>query len=149
MIERGEAGRLTSGDSRGARGAAVGVHGLTGERLWEAVCLLTRCFHENPNFVGLFPDEGARSRALPRMFAAGLRDAMGFGHVYAATRGAGDELMGVAAWLPPGAFPLSPGRQLRALPGMAGVLAAAPRSARRLLGYTATITKLHPVQPYW
>jgi hypothetical protein len=68
------------------------------------------------------------------MFAAGLRDALGFGHVYAAMRGVEgatiDELAGVAVWLPPGAFLLSATRQLRALPGMAGVLAAAPRARR-------------------
>ena len=57
--------------------------------------------------------------------------------------------MGVAAWLPPGAFPLSTERQLRALPGMAGMLAAAPRSALRLPRYTASIARLHPAQPYW
>jgi len=69
---------------------------------------------------------------VPRTFAAGLRDALGFGHVYAAmreVRGATrDELAGVAVWLPPGAF---------------------PRSARRLLRYTAGTARLHPAQPYW
>jgi ribosomal protein S18 acetylase RimI-like enzyme len=88
------------------------------------------------------------------MFAAGLRDALDFGLVHAATRGAGkipgaDELAGVAAWLPPGAFPLSATRRLRALPGMAGVIVAAPRSTRRLLSYTAGIERSHPARPYW
>ena len=127
--------------------------GLPGERLGEAAGLLARCFHANPNFTDLFPNDRARARALPRMFAAGLQDALGFGHVYAAVRksgnAAGEELAGVAAWLPPGEFPLSATRQLRALPHMAGVLAAAPRSARRLLRYTAGIAKLHPARPYW
>jgi ribosomal protein S18 acetylase RimI-like enzyme len=133
--------------------AEVRVIELPTERLGEAAGLLARCFHDNPNFVDLYPDQSARFRALPRMFAAGLRDALGFGHVYAAMRETGssarDELAGVAAWLPPGAFPLSPRRQLRALPGMAGVLAAAPRSALRLLRYTAGIARMHPAQPYW
>jgi hypothetical protein len=57
------------------------------------------------------------------MFAAGLRDTLSFGHVYAATREVGsstrDQLAGVAVWLPPGAFPLSAARQLRAPPDMA------------------------------
>jgi ribosomal protein S18 acetylase RimI-like enzyme len=131
----------------------VRVIELPRERLDEAAGLLARSFNSNLNFVNLFPNEGARSRALPRLFAAGLRDAVSFGHVYAAMRGVEGatrgELAGVAVWLPPGAFPLSAARQLRALPGMAGVLAAAPRSARRLLGYTAGIARLHPAQPYW
>ncbi len=153
MVENGEAGRQVSGDRQKGTKAEVRVIGLPGNRLGEAAGVLARSFHTNPNFVDLFPDEGARSRALGRLFAAGLRDALGFGHVYAATREAGnstgDELAGVAVWLPPGAFPLSTARQLRALPGMAGVLAAAPRSALRLLRYTASIARLHPAQPYW
>jgi hypothetical protein len=104
----------------------VRVIGLPGERLVEAAGLLARCFQSEPNFVNFFPEEGARSRARSRMFAAGLRDALGFGYVYAAMRGVEggtrDELAGVAVWLPPGAFPLSAAWQLRALPGMAGVL---------------------------
>jgi GNAT superfamily N-acetyltransferase len=83
------------------------------------------------------------------MYDARLRDASRFGHVYGATREVksftGDKLAGVANWLPPGAFPLSATRQLHALPHMA----AAPRSAHRLLGYTAGMAKLHPAQPYW
>ena len=43
----------------------------------------------------------------------------------------GDELVGVAVWLPLGAFPLSAARQLRALPRVAGVLSAAPARRHR------------------
>lgn len=152
MAEHGGAGRQIPG-SRKETKAQVRVVSLPGERLEEAVAVLIHCFHDNPNFVDLFPGDRARSRALPRMFAAGLRDASGFGHVYAAERrveaSAGEDLAGVAVWLPPGAFPLTAARQLHALPRMAGVLAAAPRSARRLLRYTAGIARLHPAQPYW
>jgi ribosomal protein S18 acetylase RimI-like enzyme len=131
----------------------VRVTGLPAERLGEAAGLLAHCFRTNPNFVDLFPNERVRSHVLPRMFAAGLWDATGFGHVYAATREAkglsGDELVGVAVWLPPGAFPLSTARQVRALPRMVSLLAAAPRSALRFLRYTAGITGRHPAQPHW
>ena len=153
MVERGEAGRLVPGNSQEGIKEEVRVIGLPGNRLGEAAGILARSFHTNPNFVDLFPDERARSHALPRMFAAGLRDALGFGCVYAAVRGvkgaARGEVAGVAVWLPPGAFPLSMVRQLRALPDMVGVLAAAPRSAGRILRYTASIARLHPAQPYW
>ena len=147
-----EVRRVPAGPQQGKK-AEVRVIGLPRVRLGEAANLLACSFHDNPNFKDLFPGERARSRALPRMFAAGLRDALDFGHVYAAMRGVEgattDELAGVAAWLPPGAFPLSAARRLRALPGMVGVLAAAPRSTRRLLSYTAGIARLHPPQPYW
>jgi len=153
MIEQDETRHRVSGIPQKAMKENFSMIGLPRERLGEAAELLARCFYTNPNFIDLFPGQRAQSLALRRMFAAGLRDALGFGHVYAATRKAerstGDELVGMALWLPPGAFPLSAARQLRALPGMAGVLAAAARSARRLLRYTASIARLHPAQPYW
>jgi hypothetical protein len=68
-------------------------------RLYEAADVLTRSFLANPNFVDLFPDEKARARPLPHVQRACLRDALGMGRVYAASRG--DALVGVAAWLPP------------------------------------------------
>ena len=152
MQEKNETRHQIAGPEEGML-EGVRVTCLPAERLGEAAGLLARCFRANPNFVELFPDEGAHSRVLPRMFAAGLRDVSRFGHVYAAMRevrgSTGDELVGVAVWLPPGAFPLSAARQLRALPRVAGVLSAAARSARRLLRYTAGIARLHPVQPYW
>jgi ribosomal protein S18 acetylase RimI-like enzyme len=132
---------------RESMSADVRVIELPGDRLAEAADLLARSFQDNPNFVDLFPDEGARARVLPHVQQAGLRDALGMEHVYAAIRGG--EILGVAVWLPPGAFPLSPRRQLRALPDMVHVLAAAPRSIPRLLRFMAGLAKLHPAQPYW
>jgi GNAT superfamily N-acetyltransferase len=129
------------------QGADLRVIELPEDRLDEATGILTRSFLANPNFVDLFPEEEARARALPHVQRACLRDALGVGRVYAASFG--DELLGVAAWLPPGGLPLSPLRQLRALPDMVRVLAAAPRSLGRLLRFTAGVTKFHPAQPYW
>ena len=153
MVEYDEAGRLIPSDSQKGMEEEVRLVGLPGNRLGEAAGVLARGFHANPNFVDLFPSEVARSRALPHLQTASLRDALGFGHVYAAARramgSAGDELVGVAAWLPPGGFPLSPRRQFRALPDMARILAAAPRSSLRLVRFMNSLTRLHPAQPYW
>jgi len=138
-----------SHDTRSASNltADVRVIQLPGDRLAEAAGVLARSFHESPNLVHLFPHARARARALPRLQRACLRDALGFGHVYAATlRG---EVVGVAAWLPPGAFPLSSRRQLRVLPDTARMLAASPRSTPRLLRFMAGVRRLHPAQPYW
>src|ERR687894_2608660 len=101
-------------------GAGVRVFELPEDLLVEAAGVLTRSFLANPNFVNLFPDEEIRARALPHVQRACLRDALRAGHVYMASRGG--EILGVAAWLPPGGFPLSARRQL----------AAAPRSLGRL-----------------
>lgn len=128
-------------------GAGVRVFELTEDLLAEAAGVLTRSFLTNANFVDLFPDEEVRARALPHVQRACLRDALRAGHVYAASRGG--EIVGVAAWLPPGAFPLSARRQLAAAPDMARVFAAAPRSLGRLLRFTSGLAKLHPAQPHW
>lgn len=110
-------------------GADVLVTELPDHRLEEAARVLARGFRYSPNFVDLFPDEEVRYRVLPLLRRACLRDALGFGRVYAASRDG--EPGGVAAWLPPGAFPLAPRRQLRMMPEMLRVLAAAPRSVLR------------------
>jgi GNAT superfamily N-acetyltransferase len=128
-------------------GAGVRVSELPDDLLVEAAGVLTRSFLTNPNFVNLFPDEEVRARALPHVQRACLRDALRAGHVYMASRGG--EILGVAAWLPPGGFPLSARRQLAAAPDMARVLAAAPRSLGRLLRFTSGLAKLHPAQPHW
>lgn len=86
--------------TRAGTGTGVWVGELSGHRVAEAAGVLARGLRDNPNFVDLFPDEEARARALPRLQEACLRDALGFGHVHAASRG--DELVGISAWLPPG-----------------------------------------------
>jgi ribosomal protein S18 acetylase RimI-like enzyme len=153
MAEHDKAVRRVPGDLRKETKAEVRVIRLPIERQGEPADFFARSFHTNPNFMDLFSDERARSLALSRRFAAGLRDASGLGHVYAATReaesSAADELAGVAVWLPPCAFPLSAARQLRTLPSMAGVMATAPLSTPRLLRYPVGIARLHPAQPYW
>jgi ribosomal protein S18 acetylase RimI-like enzyme len=133
---------------RESMSADVRVIELPRDRLAEAAGVLARSFRDNPNIIDLFPEEEVRTRVLPHVFAAGLRDALDFGHVYAAAMRA-DEIVGVATWLPPGAFPLSLGRQLRVLPDMVRILATAPRSTRRLVQFTTNVTKRHPKQPYW
>jgi hypothetical protein len=45
---------------------------LPRERLGEAAGLVASCFHARSNFVALFQEERARSRALPHMFARGI-----------------------------------------------------------------------------
>ena len=133
---------MTTRTNTGARVIELPVN-----RLPEAADVLVRSFRDNPNFVHLFPDDGARVRALWHIQRACLRDALDNGRVYAAERDGA--LVGIAAWLPPGAFPLSPGRQLRAATDMIRVLAAAPLSLPRLIRFTAGAAKLHPEGPYW
>lgn len=132
--------------TRARVGAGTRVVKLGGHRLEEAAGILARVFWSNPNFRDLFRDGKVRARVLLPLQRACLRDALDFGHVYAASRDG--ELVGVAAWLPPGAFPLSARRQLRVAPEMVRVLAAAPRSVPHYVRFMVGVSELHPAPPY-
>jgi len=103
---------------------------LERRRLGEAARMLARAFHEDPTSRSLWPDPRRRPRALRAFMALPLADALGHGHVDAALDG--DAIAGVAAWYPAGAYPSDTRRQLRAMPRVLGVAAAAPRAFSRL-----------------
>jgi hypothetical protein len=128
-------------------GASVRVIELPVDRLAEAAGVLARRYQDHPNSIDFFPDEKVRALAFPHVCTAGLRDALGFRHVYAGMRGG--EVVGFAAWLPPGAFPLTLERLLRVAPDMTRILATARRSILRLVRFMAGVNKVHPAQPYW
>lgn len=109
--------------------------------------LLARSFHGQPHFVDLFPSPLRRERALPHVFGAVLADAATHGRIDTAK--VDGRLSGVAIWYPPRHYPLSPIRQLRALPAGLRMALTAPLSVSRVIGYQAEAARLHPVQPYW
>lgn len=84
---------------------------------------------------------------LRRFFTATVRDALAVGAVDAAV--ADGRLLGVAVWLPPGAFPWSGSRKLRSTPAMLAILRAAPRSFRALVRLGANTERLHPRERHW
>lgn len=102
---------------------------------------------EYPPFRHLFPDPAVRSRVLRRFFTATVRDALQFGAVDAAL--ADGRLLGVAVWLPPGAFPWSARRKLRATPMMLAVARAAPRAFPGFMRLGANTERLHPGDRHW
>lgn len=128
-------------------GAGVLVQPLRSGLLSEAVGVLSRSFSDNPNFKNLFPDKKTRVRSLPHVQHACLGDALRSGYVHAALHE--NRVVGVTAWLPPSAFPLSLVRQLRAMPDMLRILATTPPSIPRLIRFESALAELHPTQPYW
>lgn len=100
-----------------------------------------------PAFVCIYPDDRKRAKALLPFFVAAVKDGIRSGLVYGAARG--DEILGIAVWLPPGAFPWSSMRKLRATGAFLRVWAADP-------GNFATFTRLganselhHPPGRHW
>ena len=126
---------------------AVEIVPLGRERLGEVGAVFAASHGRYPTFAHVFPDPGQRARALRVFFTATVRDALAAGRVEAAV--AGGRLLGVAVWLPPGAFPWSAGRQLRAAPAMLRVLAAAPRRFPAFARLGANAARLHPRDRHW
>lgn len=108
---------------------------------------LARAFDDDDWFRWLLPDPPRRYRALRRFFGAAVSDALGHGRVDIVDD---DGLtVAVASWLPPGAYPPSPRRQMRQL---GSVLAAAPLFPRRIaitMRTLAQLEKVHLKEEHW
>lgn len=109
--------------------------------------LLAASHADYPAFRHVYPAPGARRRALLPFMTASAADAAAFGASTAAWDRHG--LVGVALWLPPGAFPWSLRRKLRAMPALFGTALAAPRSFSAFAGIGTAAERVHPEEPHW
>lgn len=114
---------------------------------WAAATALAASHADYPSFRRVFPRPSRRGRALQPFFAATVRDAVRFGVVRAAWRG--PEVLAVAVWLPPGAFPWTAWRKLRAMPYFLRVLAADPRNFPKFVRLGANAERVHPADRHW
>ncbi len=109
--------------------------------------VLTASHADYPSFRRVFPDPDRRRRALRPFFTATLRDATRFGVVRTASLAS--TLVAVHVWLPPGAFPWSASRKLRAMPYLLRVALADPRRFGTFMRYGANAEHAHPTDPHW
>ena len=100
-----------------------------------------------PTFRQLFPDPRRRARALRPFFEATVRDAAPLGSVLAIEDGA--RVAATAVWLPPGAFPWTAGRKLRAMPAFMRVLLADPRAFPAFMRHGAAVERTHNGDRSW
>jgi GNAT superfamily N-acetyltransferase len=92
--------------------------------------LLAASHHDYPAYQALWPNPMTRARVLGTYLTAVARDTASWGGAVLAKEGSTE--VGVALWLPPGAFPLSALRKLRLVPAMLRVAARAPWAAAGL-----------------
>jgi GNAT superfamily N-acetyltransferase len=85
-----------------------------------------------PAYEALWPNPRRRERALVTYLTAIARDAAEAGDAVLAKDGSTE--VGVALWLPPGAYPLSTARKARMLPSMLRVAASSGPPAALALG---------------
>ena len=100
-----------------------------------------------PSFRFVFPDPRRRAKVLPVFFEATVRDAIPYGAVLAATHG--DRVDATSVWLPPGGFPWTLRRKLRAAPAFARVMVAAPRSFRMFMRFGGNMEATHRDEQHW
>ena len=100
-----------------------------------------------PSFTHLFPDPDRRTRVLRALMRGVARDARPFGAVSVAM--AGDRMVGAAVWLPPGQFPWSPWRKLRAGGTFLPVLWAGRGSLRRFFALGKNAELASPHESHW
>ena len=102
------------------------------------VACLTAAFWDYPETAHLLPDEGKRRHVLPRYLKGDAADSLAYGTLLVA-RDPRDHsgvagVAGVAAWLPPHAYPIAIRRQVAQVVHLAPALPwglAAAREARR------------------
>ena len=109
--------------------------------------LLSRAFADDPIITHYLDDPAGRVIALPAFFEAVLYELFPSKHVLGAW--AGDQLAGVAAWLPPD--PVAPDDAARAHAQRCRQIVTTmfPNSANALFEGFAQLETLHPKAPHW
>jgi GNAT superfamily N-acetyltransferase len=119
-----------------------------GRELEEAAVVAARAFHYDPFFAFLEPRQVRRARGLALFFRATVA-ALGAAGQVTGVRQANDRLVGVAAWMPPGAYPLAAVAQGRGILGAARAMALRPRGLLDGLRYLSAMERAHPKEPHW
>jgi ribosomal protein S18 acetylase RimI-like enzyme len=114
----------------------------------QAAHVLGRAFLVDPAYTALFPDEGERMLALPRLFGAVVGYSLVYGLVHTTP-----EVEGVACWLSPGNTEVTLWRNLRTGLGLfravGGFNAEARREFMAVMGHLDEIHKRLAPEPHW
>jgi GNAT superfamily N-acetyltransferase len=119
-----------------------------GRDLDEVALVAARAFHYDPFFAFLEPAEVRRARGLA-LFCRSAVGSHGTAGQVTGARLANGRLVGVAAWVPPGAYPLGVGGQVRGFLGAGRALVLRPRGLRDGVRYMNAIERAHPKDPMW
>jgi GNAT superfamily N-acetyltransferase len=107
-----------------------------------------RAFHHDPFFEYLEPNPLRRSRALSLFFRSTIVHSAARARMTGARQRDG-RLVGVAVWIPPGAYPLPASAQTLELLGALRAMVLRPRAVRDGLLYLIAIERAHPRDLLW
>jgi ribosomal protein S18 acetylase RimI-like enzyme len=108
--------------------------------------VLADSFWDYPEVVHVIPNEDRRQRVLPRYLTADCVDAVRFNTLYGAYHDG--NLVGVSAWLPAGAYPLSRAREIATLAYMAPIVPWVLRKVPGVLRAQEAKDAGHPHEPH-
>jgi len=127
--------------------AGIRIDRLDRGGIAEAARVLAASLVDEPGFVSVYPDAARRRDVMGRLMDALLRDAIAFRHVWVALDG--EEILGVAVWFPPGAYPPTLGRNLRLAPRVLPLLRHGPGRFLGLIAMEGNAERHHPKEPVW
>jgi ribosomal protein S18 acetylase RimI-like enzyme len=119
---------------------------LRPDQLEDSSAVLARAFDDDPVFRYLYPAPRRRRWSTGSFLQAIVRDGLPFGEVWAAVDDGA--VVGIAGWLPEGAYPPSRRRAVRQLVAAWQALLT-PHTFRSGLRYLTETEKLHPKEPHW
>jgi GNAT superfamily N-acetyltransferase len=109
--------------------------------------LLNASLLVEPGFAAVIPDPDQRTKVMTPLLTGILRNAIRYRTAYGAFR---DEcLLGVAVWLPPGAYPHGKVDNLLLLPSLRGMVHIGMTRAREMSEMEAAAVRHFPDEPTW
>lgn len=100
-----------------------------------------------PGFTAIIPDPGKRLKVMTPLMTGTLSHAVRLGTAYGAILDG--KVLGVAIWLPPGAFPFNMMANLRLLPSLRGMRHIGLAKARELATVEENAKAHFPGEPVW
>jgi ribosomal protein S18 acetylase RimI-like enzyme len=123
------------------------VRPLVAADVAEVTRLLVRSHADYPARRAVWPGRRTRMRALTPFTRATVADAAAWGAGSVGVEGG--SIRAAAVWLPPGAFPWTARRKLRATPALLRTALAAPTAFGRFAGIGAAAERAHPTAAHW
>ncbi len=108
-----------------------------------AVTVLVQALAEDPGWAAVVPDRRRRAVVLHGLLATVVTDAAAHARVAVAA----GEVLGAAVWQPPGRYPMSTGRRLRAVARMAGTAVRVGRSMQAVVRFGSAVDAAFPAHP--
>ncbi|HEU0165121.1 MAG TPA: GNAT family N-acetyltransferase [Thermomicrobiales bacterium] len=120
---------------------------ITRRRIGEAGDVIARSLLVEPGLRALLEDEQARYRMMKPLMTGTVRNAARHNSCYVALQAG--KVVGVAVWLPPGAFPFDNRTNLRMIPALRGFIGLGRATMNQFAEMEMNAEKHFPQEPVW